>query len=388
MQNKRNDEWGVIIQKQLEIDEARNALEKARYKHQQEEYKKQLDALLTIKNQQKRQIHEQKSQDIKEISTQLMNQSKEEDLKRQQKFEINKKIVEENLKLQAINNKNKYKEKSSMLALDIHNIELDKLKSLENQNKWNQHRRSAEVGMNLNLKLVQDKNYMKQKEELEEKQKEIYLTKLEDLRYKQREEEYKAHLSKIQEIQNKKLEVFSKNIAPQLVVKEINYKQWVNNAEEAKRREEENRMKELERKKGENSKVVKETLKWQSENKYLRKYWDKESDKVLDEELNKRIEVSVRIDEDRNIKKKQEALNYREELLQQAEADKARKKAEFKLSEREKNLNRSILGQDKSTILRGANEILKSVDLSHKRSSNVSPSLKNTTLQLSSLDLL
>lgn len=387
MYNKRNDEWGIIIQRQLEIDEARKALEKARYKQQQDEYKRQLDELLAIKNQQKRQMYQQKSQDIKEITNQLQSQLKVEDLKKQQKFEYNKKIVEENLKLQALTNLNKVHEKDSIMAIDIQNNEMDKNKYLENLNRLDQHRRSAEVGMNLNIKLVQDKNYTKKKAEIEEKQKESYLAKLEELRFQQRDEEYKAHLNKIQDVQNKKMEVFSKNIAPQLMVKEVNYNQWVSHAEEAKRREEEMRLREIERKKGENFKVVKETLKWQSENNYMKKILDKESQRAIDDELSKRIEASVRIDEDRNFKKKIEVLSYREELLQQAAADKARRQGEFKLSEREKNLNRSILEQDKSKIIRGANEILKSVDLSHMRTPLVSPSLKNTTLQLSSLEL-
>ena len=383
MYNKRNDEWGIIIQKQLEIDEVRNAQEKARYKQQQEEYKRQLDELLVIKNQQKRQQYQQKSQDIKEISNQLQSQLKVEDFKKHQKFEFNKKIVEENLRLQNMSNLNKVHEKDSVMAIDIHNNALDKSKYLENLNRLNQHRRSAEVEMNLNIKLMQDKNYMKKRADIEEKQKESYLVKLEELRFQQRDEEYKAHLNKIQEVQNKKMEVFSKNIAPQLMVKEVNYNQWVTHAEEVKRREEEMRLREIERKKGENFKVVKETLRWQSENKYMKKCLDKESERVIDDELTKRVEASLRIDEERNFKKKIEVLSYRDELLHQAAADKARRQGEFKLSEREKNLNRSLLDQDKSKIIRGANEILKSVDLSQRRTPLISPSLKNTTLQLS-----
>jgi hypothetical protein len=381
---QRNDEWGLIIKKQLEIDQARALLERKKLKKQQEDYKKQLDALISQKNAQKVSHIHQKSQEINQITSHFHQLSQEEDLKRLQKLEQHRKIIEENLKLQNFNNSQKDQQKFQILEQDKQNNQLDKARHFESMALQKQHRKLLEQEMSKNLKFSLERQEIQKKTENEEKNREFFLAKQEELRFMQRDQDYRDHVNKIRENQMKKMEIFSQNIAPKLVQKEINYQQWVQHAEEVKKLEEQRKVLENERKREVNEKVVAETLKKQAEDREVRKFIRKEEEKAVDDELQRRIEFSVRIDEDRNFRKRVEGISYREELLQQAAADKLRKQNEFKLSQREKNLNKSLLDVEKSSILRGANEIIKATDV-NKRTPGLSPSLKSTTLQLSSL---
>ena len=384
--HKRDDEWGIIIKKQIEQDQARSQIERLQHKQQQEEYKKQLDSLLSIKNQQKlSKIHE-KSQDLTQIHSQIQFLTHEQEAKKQQKLEDYKKIVADNLKLQAYSTSQKTKEKNLLLELEKQNNNMDRTKYLESLNQYKSHKKSIEQEMARNLKFSQERQEIKKKFEFEAKEKESQLAKQEELRFIARDQEYKYHLNKIKENQMKKMEVFSINIAPKLVEKELDYEKWVKHAEEEKRNEEMRKVLQVERKKEIEAKVVARTLKKQSEDKEIMKILRKDEERAVDDELQRRIEVSMRIDEDRNYRKKVDVLSYREELLQQAEFDKFRKKNEFKLSEREKSYNKSLL-EEKNLLVRGANEIIRPSEGINKRTPGISPSLKSTTLQLSNLPL-
>lgn len=381
---KRDDEWGIIIKKQVEQDQARSNLERLQHKLQQEEYKKQLDSLLSIKHQQKQSKVQEKSQDLTQIHSQIQFQSHEQEAKRQQKLEEYKKLVEDNLKLQAYSLSQKAKEKNLLLELEKQNNSLDRSKYLDSINQYKSHKKSIEQEMARNLKFSQDRQEIRKKIEFEAKEKESQLAKQEELRFIARDQEYKSHLNKIKENQMKKMEVFSINIAPKLVEKELDYERWVKHAEEERRNEEMRKMMEIERRKEIEAKVVARTLKKQSEDKEIMKVLRKDEERAVDDELQRRIEFSMRIDEDRNLRKKVDVLSYREELLQQAEFDKIRKKNEFKLSEREKSYNKSLL-EEKNLLVRGANEIIRPSEGINKRTPGMSPSLKSTTLQLSNL---
>lgn len=378
MASKKNDEWGLIIQKQLELDKIRNEAERIRMQQKKETYRNELDSFSRVKQQQKYEERLQREKEAFELSQQVRILSEKESLNTNRRLEINQKVIEDNIRLEKQLNFRRQAEKITATQEDIKINLAEHQKILENLSQKQSLREKYEKTIDYDIELSKYKQELKRQENYLEKVHDRELIQLEQQRLLERDSQYKQYFSGIQSAQSRKMEAFSKNTSPQLVEKEINYYQWVQKAEEAKRRAESQQDQEKERKRLEDIRVVNETLRKQAEEKHFFEVLNKEKNRAIDEDLLNRIDVSMKIDQERNMEKKIRVLNYREELLSQAALDKEKRGLEFKLSEKEKQMNRFLLENDKKSLQRGANEVLKPVS----RSPNLSPSCQNTTLQM------
>ena len=222
---KKNDEWGIIIQKQLELDTIRNHLEKNRLKLQQEAYRNELDALAKIKQGQKDQEKIQKLKEAQEISERVRMLSDKEQEKRHRQLEENQRIIEENIELEKLLNKRKYIEKLQSKSQDIDMNIKENEKILENLSKRKALKQQYENTIDIDMKYAQEKHYMEKNKGLQEKEKELQNIRLEQERLAQRDAKYKGFYARVQENQNKKMEAFTHNVAPKMFEKEINYMQ-------------------------------------------------------------------------------------------------------------------------------------------------------------------
>ena len=207
---KKNDEWGIIIQKQLELDTIRNHLEKNRLKLQQEAYRNELDALAKIKQGQKDQEKIQKLKEAQEISERVRMLSDKEQEKRHRQLEENQRIIEENIELEKLLNKRKYIEKLQSKSQDIDMNIKENEKILENLSKRKALKQQYENTIDIDMKYAQEKHYMEKNKGLQEKEKELQNIRLEQERLAQRDAKYKGFYARVQENQNKKMEAFTR----------------------------------------------------------------------------------------------------------------------------------------------------------------------------------
>lgn len=385
MSYRKNDEWGLIIQKQMEMAEIQQNIEKQRYKAQQDAYKKELDNLLKVKAQQKDRQRENKFKESQDIYTQLKFQEEIEKSRKAQVFESQRKIVEENAKLIQISSQVKETNKLNSITEEQKNIEREKERNAESLAIKQIHKKAVENAMSNQMKAFQEKKEQEKIVAVAEKEREMIMALEEEQRMVKRDMNYITDLSKRQQILSKKEEAFSKNIGPKMIEKELNYVSWVEHAAEVKKQEEFQRRLDIERKRDQETKHVNEILRRQAEEREMQKFISREKSRAEDEELQKRIEYSMRAEQERFLKKKYDVLSYREELLNQAALDKEKRQSEYRLSDKEKMINKSILENDKSSLQKGAERMLKSVEVSKnllKPSGEYSPSLRNTTLQM------
>ena len=375
---KKNDEWGIIIQKQLELDSIRNEFERNRAKLAKDSYRQELDNLQKIKFQQKLEEKLQKAKEGTDLAEVVKLSLTKESQNQNKRLEVNQKIIEENIQLEKMMNQRKFTEKLTSEEEDLRMNKRERETIIENLSKQKAMRQRYEKDVDTDLKLSQYKQVLRKQEEVQEKERELQLVKQEQEKLIERDMQYRDYFSRLENMQNRKAEAFSKNVSPQLYEKEVNYYQWIDKAEESKRRADYMQEMQREKKKEEDRRVINETLRKQTIN-----YLSKEMTKAIDEELLQRIDYSMKIDQEKNYRRKAQVLSYRDELLNQAAFDKEKRAAEFKLSDKEIQLNRKLFEKNKSSLQRGANEILQCFELAKgQRSPNVSPSCLNTTLQM------
>lgn len=383
MSTRKNDEWGKVIKKQLELDKVRNDLEKYQARVMKQTYKNQLDEIFKIKQQKKEHENIEKEVERERISEQAKLEFEKNQAEKRKKIEESKRVTEDNLKLKMIIQERKKSEKNSLKdeRLAINTKENQKI--IENVTNQLQLKKKINEQLTNDFENAKEKKKLKKQKEKLEKINDLLLINQEQDRLKKQDLEFKNYFSTINEEQNKKIEIFEKSITPKLLEKEKKFSKWLQNSEEASRKLDLIQNYEKEKKKELDKKNIREVLRKQTEENRIKKNISKEKLRILDEELQKRVEYSFHIDEEISLKKKMDNINYRNELLAQAAQDKERKKTEFKLSEKERMLNKSVLDQDKNSLVRGANEILKSSKwIKEPGSPCISPSLKYTTLQI------
>lgn len=318
------------------------------------------------------------------IQQQILENTRKVEQEKQKKIENYQKITQENMQLEFLSHQRKNIEKnnSKLKDLDINSKEKEKI--LESLSKNQQQRRNYEKEITEDYKFSQEKQKIKKKIEEQEKEFDrIIITQAQE-KLKQKDIQYKDYFEKIQAKRDEKMNNFAKTITPKVFEKDINYFAWLQHSEESKIQSENQKTLEAERKKQEEKRVMNEVLRKQTVEKQNLEMLSKEQNRAIDEDLKKRVEISLFVEEEKKYKKILEKINYREELLTQAAIDKDKRNSEYKLSEKEKILNKQILIHDKNSFQRGANQILKALEVPSRgfRSTTISPSLKNTCLQM------
>jgi len=110
-----------------------------------------------------------------------------------------------------------------------------------------------------------------------------------------------------------------------------------------------------------NSRSLNQTLKSQIESKEMQKQYAQEEFKRTQDEVTQRIEISRKLEQERENQKALQKQLYREQLAMQMSMNNDLRMSQFKLSEAEKVMNKGILDESigGKRFQRGANEILK-----------------------------
>lgn len=118
-----------------------------------------------------------------------------------------------------------------------------------------------------------------------------------------------------------------------------------------------------------NSKSVSETLKSQMEIKERQKLIDAEEFKRQSDDIKQKIEISKRMEQERELQKYMQKQMYIETLAQQANHEEESKAYAYRLSDHEKLLNKSLLDESiiRGRLKRGADEIVKGRSISQPK---------------------
>ncbi|CAG9334413.1 unnamed protein product [Blepharisma stoltei] len=354
------DEWGVILEKQLELNKIHEIDEKARQAHEKEFLRRELDYQQSLKEAQKRQKLNLIAKDYEDVQERT-NWFRRQDLIKREQERMQKSEIAENLlnhhsfikQREAEERKQKYLEELEQAKIARQNIEIDEQRKIAQKIQLNREQQM--------IRQLQEEQAKERKQiDMNEKQREMELIMQRKERDDKREREYKQHYQHIYEDQLNKAIRFSSVIAKEMQ-KDSQIDNWIEKGVEnyqQKLAEKEAYEREV---KERNAKAVKDMLRNQIEQKESQKRKEMEEYRKEQEELNKRVEFSRMLEEERERQKFMQKQDYVDQLLRQTKAEEDSKAYTFKLSDHEKLLNKNLLDEAilSRRFKRGADEIVK-----------------------------
>ncbi|OMJ95619.1 hypothetical protein SteCoe_859 [Stentor coeruleus] len=363
MFKKPQDEWGLVVQKQAELNSQQEFKEKQRRLEEKERYHQELE--------QQAYYHQQKLKEEKRIKDsegflikeQVKAFQQEENRKKQLNSEFQKNLAEEYLthasylkNRQTEEIQSKLREEQKQLEIAKALLEQERLKKLQLKEKLHQD----------NIEMLNYKSYKEQEKKREAQEvtrQDLELMRIKKETEEKKEQDYRNYYEKVQQNQMMKQRLYAEQVGAKLVGKESDLTSWVGkNVENYNRNLTEKEMYER-RVKQANIENIKETLKSQIEEKNRIEQQRLEEKRRNTEEMNRIVEENRRKEEERQRIRKMQQADYFKNLSTQAAEVQDIRNSTYKMSELEKKLNKN-LPLDQSLVRNnnfslGAQEILK-----------------------------
>ena len=353
------DEWGVVIQKQAEINKQREAEERERMRQEKELYRRDLEFQQKLREMQREQERKQKEQEANELSHRLQVFKEQETEKRMQEAELKKYMAEDYM-----NHHNFLKQRNQQEKLtkkQEEELQLQRVKAQMDEEKRRQmefkERLKAEEEAVRNMRYHQELQRRQQFEQ--EKNYELELARQRAAREEEKERQYKEYYRKLSEDQHNQFMRYNQSVASKINQKDHQLNQWIERnvqnqqALQAQKEEYERRLRE------QNISNVNQTLRAQLEEKEMQKRYQKDNFLKEAGELDRKIYESKRIEAEREQQRKMAQMQYQEQLKTQAAINQDLKLSTYKLSEHERRLNKHVLDDGRSQLQRGAQNMLK-----------------------------
>jgi hypothetical protein len=350
------DEWGVIIQKQSELNKKRETEERQQRFEEKTDYRKDLLFQQQLRDVQKKEVLSQKQIDAQEVALRANYFKQQEDMRRNQESILKKQMGEDYMTHQNMikqkeieERQRKYQEEQAHLARVRQELEIEEQRKKDAREKWN-----MEQQMMLNFKREQETQ--KKLAEQQEKLHDIELMRQRKQREEEREQKYRDYYQKLNQYQNNNMERFHQFMTRD--TKEVERATWIdkNVAEQnsllAQKEEYEKYLKQM------NIRNNNETLRLQMEEKERTRLMAIEEQRRHAEEHKRRVEESLRLEQEREMQKRMQKMQYNEDLGTQKNIWNEVQMNQFKLTEHEKKLNRNMI-DEKALLQRGGAQILK-----------------------------
>ena len=350
------DEWGMIIQKQSDLNKQRELEERQQRIGEKTDYRKDLIFQQQLRDMQKKEELSQKQIDGQEASMRANYFKQQEEFRRNQESILKKQMGEDYLTHQNLikqreqeERQRKYQEEQAHLARVKQELEAEEQRKREARERWN-----MEQQMMLNYK--KEQGNQKKMAEQQEKVNDIELMRQRKMREEEREQKYRDYYQKLNQYQNNNMERFHQYMTRDN--KDIERANWIdkNVAEQnsllAQKEEYERYLKQM------NIRSTNETLRLQMEEKERSRQSALEEQRRQAEEHKRRVEESLRLEQERELQKRMAKMQYNEDLSTQKTIWNDIQLSQYKLSEHEKKLNRNMI-DEKATLQRGGAQILK-----------------------------
>lgn len=350
------DEWGMIIQKQSDLNKQRELEERQQRLGEKTDYRKDLIFQQQLRDMQKKEELSQKQIDGQEASLRANYFKQQEEFRRNQETILKKQMGEDYLTHQNLikqreqeERQRKYQEEQAHLARVKQELEAEEQRKKEARERWN-----LEQQMMLNFKKEQENQ--KRLAEQQEKINDIELMRQRKMREEEREQKYRDYYQKLNQYQNNNMERFHQYMTRDQ--KDIERANWIdkNVAEQnsllAQKEEYEKYLKQM------NIRSTNETLRLQMEEKERQRQMALEEQRRQAEDHKRRVEESLRLEQERELQKRLAKMQYNEDLSTQKTIWNDIQLSQYKLSEHEKKLNRNMI-EEKATLQRGGAQILK-----------------------------
>ena len=350
------DEWGVIIQKQSELNKQRELEERQQRFGEKTDYRKDLIFQQQLRDMQKKEELSQKQIDAQEVSMRANYFKQQEEFRRNQESMLKKQMGEDYLTHQnqikqreQEERQRKYQEEQAHLARVKQELEIEEQRKKEAKDRW-----GMEQQMMMNFKKEQENQ--KKVANQQEKILDIELMRQRKQREEEREQKYRDYYQKLNQHQNNNMERFNQYMTRDN--KEIERAMWIDknvveqNSLLAQKEEYEKYLKQM------NIRNNNETLRMQMEEKERLRQMAVEEQRRHAEEHKRRVEDSLRLEQEREIQKRMAKMQYNEDLSTQKTIWNDIQLNQYKLSDNEKKLNRNMI-DEKATLQRGGAQILR-----------------------------
>lgn len=362
MFKKPQDEWGVIINKQAELNQKREQEEKLRQLQEKERYRYELEqqALLV----QKRKEEEQRLREIEasRIKSQAKAFQSEEEQRKYQESMLHKSLADEYLSQanfvkskQQLDQQNKLREEQELIRFNQALLEEERRRKQQQREKLHQE----------DLEMLQAKSVSERRKQQESKNQMLY--DLDLMRQKKESEEkkerdYRDYFDRVANQQAKKQQIYSQKVGAVNAEKEMSRNFWVSKSVDEYQKNLQDKMEKERRAKLASLENVKETLKYQLEEKNKNELVKAEERKRLADEVQRKIDETRRIEEERMRNRRIQQAEYFNHLSSQANEFNEMRTSAFKLSDTEKKMNKQYsveVGVGRNNLSLGAQEILK-----------------------------
>ena len=362
MYKKPQDEWGVIINQQAELNRRREQEEKQRALQEKDRYRQDLEQQAFV-NQRKKE-EEQRLRDVEasKVRTQVKAFQSEEERRKQQELQIQKSLADEYLyqassvkNRQVVEQRIKLKQEQDLIRYNQELLEQEKRQKRVQKEQLQQEK----------LEMLQAKALSERKKQDEAKNQMLY--DLEQLRQKKEQEEkkekdYRDYFERVGEQQLKKQQLYNQKVGFLNAEKDYKLSSWVSKSVDQYQKLMDDKMQQEKRVKQNNLENVKETLKYQVEEKNRAEYLKNEERKKLSDEVQRKIEENRKIEEEKMRNKKMMQYEYFNHLSSQSTETNEMRSSMLKLSEVERKMNKNYsmdTGVGRNNLSLGAQEILK-----------------------------
>lgn len=357
--NRPVDEWGRVIQKQVEHISNLNYEEGLRQARDRSAYKDSLQYQTYLKQLQRAEEHQERLTDFRDIQHRVTILNKQEELRKTQETSLKKHLAEE-YQHQQLSTKQRSQDQRAQEQRE-ERVQLERVKQQQQEDerrKFAQKRRmNQEQQEILSLKKQQHEQELQQVQK--EKVQDQRMQEARNVREEQKEREYRDYYHRLSQSQTQKVYKFDQALAPKNE-RDFKIASWIdkNFYEQqtilARKEDYERQMREN------NIKQMSEALRTQVEHKerakqYLRREQQQESEQVA-----RSVQFTVKQDQEREQERRVQQALYKEQLQGQATNSKDLQLGAYRLSEAEKRMNRHILDEPRhSSFQRSAAQIVR-----------------------------
>jgi len=350
------DEWGTIINKQSELNKQREFEERQNRNGEKTDYRKDLLFQQQLRDMQKKDELSQKFVDAQEVNQRANFFKQQEESRRNQESMLKKQMGEDYLTHQNLikqrevdERQKKYQDEQAHLMRVRQELEAEEQRKKEARDRWN-----LEQQMMLNFK--KEQGNAKKMAEQQEKMQDLEMMRQRKMREEEREQKYRDYYQKLKQHQSNNVERFHQYMSRD--TKDMERATWIdkNVAEQnsllAQKEEYERYLKQM------NIRNNNQTLKQQMEEKERQKLMALDEQRRHAEEHKRRVEESLRLEQEREMQKRVAKVQYNEDLSMQKTVWNDNQLNQYKLSDNEKKLNRNMI-DEKGTLQRGGAQILR-----------------------------
>ncbi|OMJ90494.1 hypothetical protein SteCoe_7081 [Stentor coeruleus] len=350
------DEWGMIIQKQSELNKQRDVEDRQNRVVEKNDYRKDLLFQQQLRDMQKKDELSYKQVEAQEVSQRVNYFKQQEDMKKMQGIQLKKQMADDYLTQQNMikqreqeNRERKYREEQEHLSRVKAELESEERRKKEARDRWTMEQQQV-----LNFKREQENQ--KKSVENQEKIYDMELIRQRKVREEQREQNYRDYYQKLSEHQTSNADRLNQYMVRD--TKDMERANWIekNVAEQnsllAQKDEYEKYLRQM------NIRNNNNTLKQQIEEKERTRQLALNEQQRQAEDHRRRVEESLKLEQEREMQKRMIKAQYSEDLSSQKTMWNDMQMMNYKLSDNEKKFNRNMI-DEKAALQRGGQQILK-----------------------------